>query len=510
MAKPPKSETPADVLVVDDVREHAEVMAEGLARAGHRCETAFTGPDAVARLEAKHFDVVVTDLVLGGAVDGMAVLRAAHQANPETQVILVSAHGDMPTAFEAGRRGAYQFLEKPVDLDGLRILVNRAAEKIHQGREVRDVRRPAATVAAAASPSRGRPGFDGIIGESPALLQQLQRVRKIAPTKIPVLITGQNGTGKELVARALHALSPRAGKRFVAINCAGIPESLLEDELFGHVRGVFTDAKSDREGKFEYADGGTIFLDEIGDMPVQMQAKLLRVLELGEVTRLGANEPVHVDVRVVSATNQDLERLIAERAFRQDLYYRLKGVEIRMPSLAERRGDIPALAAHFLAEAVAVHVLPPRRFSPAVLQALEDFDWPGNVRELRRVVHQMAAEAEGEEITPAELPPEIRRPMLRSLPSSAARVLPALPAGTGAASPIAASQVAASSVAGASAAAVVEFGPDGQPLTELERLEREAIRRALEMCGGNRAKAAKQLGMGERTLYRKLDRYGLE
>jgi len=457
MAKPAKTETPADVLVVDDVREHAEAMVEGLARAGHRCEPAVSGPEAIDKLQRKHFDVIVTDLVLGGAVDGLAVLRAAKEQSADTQVVIISAHGNIPTAVEAVKRGAFNFLEKPIDLDLLRAMVNRAAAGAVGKRESKE-------------PTLGKGAFEGIVGTGPAISAVLATVRKIGPTNIPVLVTGPNGAGKELIARAIHKCSPRAGKRFVAINCAGIPETLLEDELFGHVRGGYTGAQSDREGCFEYADGGTLFLDEIGDMPVAMQAKLLRVLETGEVKRLGSNEPVKIDVRVVSATNRDLEEFIDKQRFREDLYFRLKGTEIRVPSLAERREDIRALVDHFRAEAARSEHKTIKGVAEEVYEALQRHDWPGNVRELRSAVRVMTALCEGDTLTAADLPPELRGPS----------------DGSGA----------------------TEAGSTGGSAS-LRDMERDAIRNTLEKVEGNRAKAARLLGMGERTLYRKLKEYGL-
>jgi two-component system response regulator HydG len=514
-----KNDSPADVLVVDDDAAQLEAMAEGLSRAGHRVRTARTGPDAIGELDERRFDVVVTDLVLGGATDGLAVMRAAHERRPDTQVIIFSAHGDIPTAVGAVKMGAFNFLEKPLDLDGLRFEVNRAAKVAFLDRENREQRGALAQ----------RAGFEGILGDSPALREAMEIVRRVGPTTIPVLVTGPNGAGKELMARAVHRNSPRANRRFVAVNVAAVPESLVEEELFGHVRGVFTDAKSDREGKFEYADGGTLFLDEIGDMPLRMQAKLLRALETGEVVRIGSHEPVRVDVRVVAATNKDLERLIAEGQFREDLYYRVAGVEVRVPGLAERREDIRPLAEHYLAEACRVNNRPPKRLAADALAVLEAYHWPGNIRELRNVVAGASVLSRGDAVTAADLPAKLRARM-PALPAAVRPPeIPALPPAAADAvrsgdfrPPLAkpdddgdAARTAEAAAASAVATAVTEPDADepvvinGRELTKLERIERLAVMRALEKHAGNRAKAARELGMGERTLYRKLRDYAL-
>src|SRR6476661_5904476 len=324
---------PATILVVDDERDHAQVMCEALTRLGHKCDVTYSLPEARSRLERRRYDVVVTDLVMEGRRDGLEVLDLSKRQHPPPPVILVTAHGDIPTAVQAMNEGAYSFIEKPLDLEYFRAQVNRAAERSALQNQNRALHEQLQIV----DPS----GFEGVIGTSPSMRKVIQTARQVAPSDIPVLILGESGTGKELIARAIHAHSKRRKGRLVAMNCAGFAPTILEDELFGHVKGAFTDARTDREGRFEHADGGTLFLDEIGDMPHDMQAKLLRTLESGEVVRLGSNEPIHVDVRLISATNRNIDQLVGDKQFREDLYFRIKGVTIQIPPLRERREDIP-------------------------------------------------------------------------------------------------------------------------------------------------------------------------
>jgi two-component system response regulator HydG len=374
---------------------------------------------------------------------------------------MVTAHGDIPTAKKALQGGAYDFIEKPIDLVVLRNLVHRAAETVMLRSQNQALK---GQVDAAF-------GFEGIIGESPAMRAVIQMVKQLAPSTLPVLVTGESGTGKELVASAIHRLSKRASRRYVTFNAAGQAESLLEDQLFGHVRGAFTGADKDREGVFEYADKGTVFLDEIGDMPVNMQPKLLRVLETGDVVRLGSNENRKVDVRVVSATNRDLKKAAAEGQFREDLYFRLKGAEIHIPPLRERREDIPLLVNHAIGKyAAELGRTRPTITQPALMR-LVAYDWPGNVREVFQLMHRMTVMAQGDAIDLRDIPDEIR-----SADDSG--------------------ENHAQSRAGLAGVG-------------LDKLEKEAIRQTLAMTAGNREQAAQMLGIGERTLYRKLKEYGL-
>jgi len=374
---------------------------------------------------------------------------------------MVTAHGDIPTAKKALQGGAYDFIEKPVDLVVLRNIVHRAAETVMLRSQNQALK---GQVDAAF-------GFEGIIGESPAMRQVITMVKQLAPSTLPVLVTGESGTGKELVAHAIHKLSKRASRRYVTFNAAGQAESLLEDQLFGHVRGAFTGADKDREGVFEYADKGTVFLDEIGDMPVNMQPKLLRVLETGDVVRLGSNENRKVDVRVVSATNRDLKKAAADGQFREDLYFRLKGAEIHIPPLRERREDIPLLVNHAIGKYSAELGRTRPTITQPALMRLVAYEWPGNVREVFQLMHRMTVMVQGDAIDLRDIPDEIRSADDSGENHSQSR------------------------------AGLAGLG--------LDKLEKEAIRQTLAMTAGNREQAAQMLGIGERTLYRKLKEYGL-
>ncbi len=448
----------SSVLVIDDEREHAQVMCEALQRQGHRCDVAYNLAEASGRLAKKKYDVIVTDLMMEGRREGLDVLHEARQLNPAPPVLLVTAHADIPTCKQALADGAYDYIEKPLDLDYFRAQVNRAAEKSALQQQNQVMAEQLSTSA----------GFEGIIGKSAPMQQVIQTARQVAQSDIPVLIMGESGTGKELIARAVHMNSRRRKQRMVALNCAGLSESILEDELFGHVRGAFTGAQSDREGRFEHADRGTLFMDEIGDMPAAMQAKLLRVLENGEVVRVGSNDPIKVDVRLISATNRNLDEMVAAKEFREDLFFRIKGVTILLPPLRERREDIPLLTYYFLQSAAERYGKPNEGIKPETQQLLMGYSWPGNVRQLKNVVENMVVLSPPGELGPESLPPEIR------------------PANTTHASGI-------NNLVGIS----------------IEQAERELIRNTLKMVNGNREQAAKILGIGERTLYRKIKEYGM-
>lgn len=449
----------ADVLVVEDEEAHAEAIEEGLVRLGHRVTVVNDGVSAEARLAREPFDIVVTDLCLGHGPDGLAVLGAARKHQPAAKVILITAHSSVQTCRTALQQGAFDYIEKPLDLDELRTVVNRAAELTAKTRTIRELR----------SQLDEKYGFSGIIGHSPPLLRILEMIRRIAPSDLPVLLLGESGTGKEMLANTIHANSRRSQGRFVAINCAGLSESLLEDELFGHVKGAYTGAATERPGRFEYADGGTLFLDEVGDMPLTMQAKLLRVLENGEVVRVGSNEPHKVNVRIISATNADLEARVKDKQFREDLYFRIKGATIDIPPLRQRREDIPLLIEHFVASANRNHGTKIGGVAPEARRVLMSYPWPGNVRQLRNVIENMVVLAAGDKLTVGDLPAEIYR------------------------GPQEASSQQLGQLAGIS----------------IEEAEKELIRNTLKMVQGNREQAAGMLGIGERTLYRKIKEYGL-
>ncbi len=450
----------AQVLVVDDEPDHAEVMAEALRRLGHVCTIVHDLSSAQDELKHGQFDLVVTDLVMEDEADGMVVLETARKSQPNAETILVTAHGDVPTCKAALKQGAYDFIEKPLDLDVFRTLTQHAIQTValrQQNTHLRD--RLDDTYS-----------FEGIVGSSQSIRKVVGTLRQFAPSSIPVLVTGESGTGKELVAQALHNNSPRAKQHFVPLNCAGLSESILEDELFGHVKGAFTGADRDRQGRFEYADHGTLFLDEVGDMPLIMQAKLLRVLESGEVVRLGSNEARHVDVRLISATNHDLQQMVKEGKFREDLFFRIAGVQIHLPAIRERREDIPLLARHFAQRFAAQGDKPAPEFSSDTMTLLMRYNWPGNVRQLMSVVQNMIVVADGDKLEPRHVSPQIAE----SSPSSG------------------------------------DLGADSLTGLSLDQIEKQAIRNALRLHNGNREQAAKVLGIGERTLYRKLKEYGLK
>ena len=456
----PPTELPnAQVLVVDDEKPHAEVMAEALQRLGHVCTIVHDLAGATDELQHGTFDVIVTDLVMDSPDAGLKVLEAARRTQPNAETIMVTAHGDVPTAKAAIKGGAYDFIEKPLDLDVFRNLVNRAAQTVLLRDQNTQLQQEV----------NQRFGLEGIIGQSPGIQQVLTTVRQVAGTDIPVLITGESGTGKELIARAVHRKSKRVKKPFKPLNCAGLSASILESELFGHIKGAFTGADKHREGVFEYSDSGTLFLDEIGDMPLDMQAKLLRVLESGEVVRVGDNEPRHVDVRLISATNHDLDKLVKDDKFRDDLMFRIKGVQIHLPALRERREDIALLVRHYAQHYAARMEKDTLAISDDAMTALMQYDWPGNVRQLMNVVQNMVIVAADGTIELEHVPIELR-------------------SGDGDGS------TSLGSLAGLS----------------LEQIEKQAIRNTLRMTAGNREQAAKMLGIGERTLYRKLKEYGLK
>lgn len=448
------------VLVVDDERDHADGIVEALGKLPVKALAVYTGEHAVEVLRNQAVDVVVTDLKLEGRVDGLGVLREARHRGDGAEVILITAYATIDNCKEAMRQGAFDYLVKPLDIDHLRALVEQAARK-------------AATSRAARQESPAEQDsflFEGIKGVSPAMQGIFEVVRRVARTNISVLIEGSSGTGKELLARAIHRNSLRRDKPFKPVNCAGLTETLLESELFGHVKGAFTGANTDRKGLFEIADKGTLFLDEIGDMPLSMQAKLLRVIEDGVVVPVGSSKATVVDVRIISATNRSLTKLIEQKEFREDLYFRIRGVSVRLPSLRERTVDIPILAEHFLQEAVEETGSKVKGFTPAAMGALTTYEWPGNIRQLRNMIRTMVVMCDRDKIDVHDLPPEISQ--RRQLPGS---------------SP------APADLAGVS----------------LNDLEKKAIVDTLAKTQGNREQAAKILGIGERTLYRKIKEYDL-
>ena len=449
----------AVVLVVDDERDHADGMAEALQKSCAKAIPVYTGDAALQILRSQDIDVVVTDLKLGGDIDGLTILQEARKLGT-TEVILITAYATIDTCKEAIKQGAFDYLVKPINIDQLRSLVEQAARQAGRAKRAKSPQSTAEEFL-----------FNGVRGNNRQMAGIFEVLRRVAPTTICVLIQGESGTGKELLARAIHDNSNRWNKPFRPINCAGLTETLLESELFGHTKGAYTGAAADHKGLFEITDKGTLFLDEIGDMPLNMQAKLLRVIEDGVVTPVGSNKPIVVDVRIISATNHDLAKLVEEKKFREGLYFRIKGVSVSVLPLRERPEDIPLLADFFLKEAVAKTGSRVTGITDAVMNVLVSFDWPGNIRQLRNAIRTMVVLCDRDKIDILDLPPEIHH--VRRLP-------------------------------GQTRVAAADFG--GLSLNEIEK---QAIIDTLAKTGNNRQLAAKLLGIGERTLYRKIKEYNL-
>lgn len=454
---------PIKVLVVDNDTGHAEAMSESLSKIGYDCSIAHSGEEATPLLDQTPFEIIVTDLVMPG-IGGLELLAECKERLPEAEVILVTGHGTVESAVEAMRRGAFNYLLKPLDLAQLRAVVDNAGRSQHLRRANVELRKRLDE----------KFGFEGVIGNSKAMRDVIERLSRVAPTDASVLIQGDTGCGKELVAQAIHQNSPRKSRPFVALNCGALSENILESELFGHIKGAFTDASHDRVGKFEYANGGTLLLDEVGDMPLPTQIKLLRVLESGEITRVGANDPMKVDVRILSATNRNLEEAIEAGTFREDLYHRLKVVTIRLPRLIDRREDIPLLVDHFVKLHAKRHHKKVKSVSAAARRRLMAYDWPGNVRELRNAIESMVVVDFDGELDLDDLPEQFSR-------------------------------------GGEESGEEVNYGSSladlvGKPMSEIEAM---FIAETLKVNNGKREEAAKMLGIGERTLYRKIKEYDL-
>ncbi len=449
------------VLVVDDDEPHAEAVAESLERVGYECVVAGTGREGLRLIEEQDFDIVLTDLIMDD-VGGMDVLAKAKRELPDAEVVILTGHNTAKAAVLAMQAGATTYLTKPLDIVELRTVADKVSHS----------QRLARSNLALQKQLNERFGFEGVVGNSPLMHSVVERLRQIAPTSATVLITGESGTGKELVAKALHNNSPRRSKPFVALNCAALSENILESELFGHVKGAFTGADRERKGWFEHANGGTMFLDEVGDIPLSTQVKLLRVLESGEIVRVGTNEPVKVNVRLISATNRDLKEGIGSGGFRQDLYHRLKVVSVHLPPLRSRREDITLLTDYFLKQFTASHEKVVTSMAPAARKALMTHAWPGNVRELKNTIESMVVVDYDGMLDLDDLPEEL------------------LPGGPGTPDP------------GASGIGQLV----GRPLEEVEKYY---IAETLKLTAGNREEASKLLGIGERTLYRKIKEYGI-
>ncbi|MEZ6129654.1 MAG: sigma-54 dependent transcriptional regulator [Planctomycetaceae bacterium] len=462
---PDLTSIPVRVLVVDDDEAHAQAVAESLERINCDCRVAGSGEAGARFISSESWDVVVTDLQMGD-IDGLEILRQTKEELPDAEVIVLTGHGSITSAVTAMQHGAYTYLTKPLDIGELRSAVEKASARLRLIRRNAELRRSL----------EERFGFEGVIGNSPQMHRIIEILKNVSPTDTTILIHGENGTGKELVAKAIHQNSHRKNKPFVPLNISALPDSILESELFGHEQGAFTGAAGRRIGKFEYANGGTLFLDEVGEMPMDTQVKLLRVLEDRKVTRLGANDEMEINVRLVAATNANLKKMVDDGSFREDLYYRLNVVNIQLPPLRERPGDIPLLMEHFLKDLVQKTGRQAEGFSRTARRALLSYQWPGNIRQLRNTIESMLVMDTDGLLDVDGLPPEIAPPSVDD--DGAAEGHSAL-------------------------------GADmliGRPMEEVEKFY---IQRALELTDGNREETARLLGIGERTLYRKIKEYDL-
>ncbi|MGQ0700508.1 MAG: nitrogen regulation protein NR(I) [Panacagrimonas sp.] len=514
-----------EIWVVDDDESIRWVMQKSMMRAGMKVQTFEGAAELFNALEDDQPDVLVSDIRMPG-VTGLELMERVRRDHPGLPVIIMTAHSDLDAAVASYKGGAFEYLAKPFDVNVVTDLVRRAATR---------------RVAPEPLPELGE---TAIIGEAPAMQEVFRAIGRLSQSNITVMITGESGTGKELVARALHVNSPRTGKPFIAVNTAAIPKDLMESEFFGHERGAFTGAQTQRKGRFEQADGGTLFLDEIGDMPADLQTRLLRVLQNGEFYRVGGVAPVKVDVRVFAATHQDLEQLVREGRFREDLYHRLNVIRIRIPSLAERSQDIPLLMRHFLVHAAKELQAETKRVLPEVMERLQRFNWPGNVRQLENVCRWLTVMAPGQDVHLVDLPPELRE--TDTLPITQAPVMagetrpqptpirepvePAvamqdvqIPVRSVAPVPVAAitpAMVAVSPSSPVSAPwnevlrdwADSEFAGGRSDLLEeaMPQFERTLIEAALRATKGQRQEAARRLGWGRNTLTRKIQELGMD
>jgi DNA-binding NtrC family response regulator len=448
------------VLVVDDDESLRRVTQVQLEDEGYAVTTAPNAADALAILDRAPQDLVITDMKMPG-MSGIELLKRLHQEHPETAVILVTAFGTIESAVEAMKLGAYDYITKPVNADALRLVVGRALEHVRLREEVRTLR----------SSLDQKYGFENIIGRSSSLLYILDTAARAAQSDATVLIRGETGTGKELLAKGIHFNSQRRAKPFVTINCGAIPRELLESELFGHLKGSFTGAVAHKKGRVELADGGTVFLDEIGDVPLELQVKLLRLVQEREIEKIGEGRPMPVNLRIIAATHRNLQAMIEEGTFREDLYYRLNVIPLELPPLRDRPEDIPELVEHFLARSKDRHGHPELRLPEGLMPYFRGYRWPGNVREMENVVERLVVLSRGEEITLGDLPEALRRE--RSTVEALRLQLP----------------------------------PDG---VSLDGLEKELIWRALEKFDWNQTQAARYLDLSRKTLIYRIEKHGIK
>jgi DNA-binding NtrC family response regulator len=469
------------LLIVDDERGIVIALKGLFTKEGYAVETAHSGEEALAKVQVGQFHIIITDLNMKG-ISGLDLLRAVRQLDPECSVLMITAYGTQRIAVEAMKAGAEDYLPKPFDNDELRIKVRNIMEK-------QLLRRAYDRLVEQVNLDSGR--FAEMIGQSPAMRRVFETIDKVAPTDVTVLLRGESGTGKELVARAMHSRSPRANRSFVAVNCAAFSHELVQSELFGHEKGAFTGALARREGKFELADGGTLFLDEIGDMSLETQAKLLRVLQEKRFERVGGNQSLASDVRIIAATNQDLETMVGNGRFREDLYYRIKVVEVRLPPLRERPADIPPLVIHFLKEACERFGISLKTVTPEGLRACVENPWRGNVRALKAAIEQAVILSLGNEITPAELfggtPYETVPRMTGEVETHGSQVrMPVI-------SPVIADDLS--------------FREAKERF--LTNWERDFFVNALKTTGGNISRAAERVGMYRQSFQQKLRELGI-
>lgn len=453
----------AKILVVDDDAVARELLAEALKKEGYDVEAFGSGEAAIARGREGRVDLVLTDIRMG-AVDGLTVLREFKRMSQDTAIVVLTAFGSLEGAIEAIKQGAYDYLAKPFKKEEIKLVVQRSLDHCRLLRENTKFREEL----------KSKDEWSPLVGSSPAMLEVYKLVARVSESKSTVLLQGESGTGKELIARAIHGNSPRRDKPFVPVNCGALPDTLLESEMFGYEKGAFTGAVGTKTGLFESASGGTLFLDEVGELGQALQVKLLRVMQDHEVRRVGGTHSIKVDVRIIAATNRDLEQFVKEGKFRDDLFYRLNVVRITLPSLTERQEDIPMLAHYFLQKCATGTTTPVRGFHPDTMDLLNRYRWPGNVRELENAIERAVSLSHGPLLTPDDLPAAIRQAPIHA-----------------------------------------DAKPESPDTTEpvcltLEEVEKRHLVRVLKETKGNKVKASKILGIDRRTLYRMAERFGLD
>jgi len=443
----------ADILVIEDDENAGKAMVTLLQREGYKVTLKQDGESGLSAALNTPFDLVITDIVMP-KMDGLSLFRTLLKERPHSQIMIMTAHGNIEMAVDAMKEGAIDFMEKPLNIEHVRMVVSKALSQKKLAEENQQLKRRIGEFYS----------LNNLIGESPSIRQLSEKVRQVAPTDASVLILGESGTGKELIANALHENSSRQGKPFIKINCAALPDELLQSELFGHIKGAFTGANSTRKGRFEEANGGTLFLDEIGDLPPNMQIKLLRVLQEGTFERVGDNATIQINVRLITATHVNLEQAMEEGKLREDFYYRIKGITLDIPALRERADDIPLLIRHFFSLAKVTQLT----ISDEAMNYLKDYHWPGNVRQLKNVCDTLITFAKNNLVNKEDLPKEILNPPISSKKE------------------------------------VATTNRD-TPLITLDEMEKRMIQQAMAQTGNNKTKAAQLLGIGLRTLYRKLE-----